>query len=273
MRSPLLSLVPILALAACAGSGPASLGYGVPAEPEVTYAYGDTTLVTAAVMGQRMEIGLRGSADYGVAFGPAPDGVEVTLTVERLAATVSMPMASPEPADESDVQGALVFSLDRRGNATVTAAPEVSQAAGRMISGLTTAHTFFPGLPDRVVAPGDQWVDTLSYEGDAELGATSESSVIEYTVVGDTVVEGRDLLKISLSGTTESSNSMDLAGTPVAQESTLDVEGHVLWDTEAGVMFELVRNGRGRGEVQVPIVPLPLPIELESVQRARLRSR
>lgn len=271
MRSRLTVLALALSTAACGGAGPAGLGYGLPAQSQVTYSYGDTTLVGISVMGQSMELAMRGAADYGVAFGASGDGVQATLTVEELTASIGMPMAGSESVDESEVDGALVFNLDRKGNATVISAPEVSVTASRMISALTTAHTFFPGLPDRPVGPGDQWVDTVSYEGDAEVGGFSEMSVIEYTVVGNRLVDGRDLLEISMQGTTEQSSVSDMGGMQVTQSSTIETEGHVLWDVQSRLMFELVRTGTGTGTAAVPISPQPLPITVEVTQRARLQ--
>jgi len=257
----------------CAGcaAGSATLGYRVPDVRAVTYAYGDTTLVGLSLMGQQLEIAMRGEADYGIEFGPAPAGVEVRLTVERLAAVVAVPMAGEETVDESAVQGPLVFTLGPTGDAAVVSTPEVSIAAARMISSLTTAHSFFPGLPDRAVVAGDRWVDTVAYEGDAELGATSEETVVTYTVVGDTVVAGRSLLHIGLTGTSRSSNQTTIGGMQVAQATELALEGHVLWDRDRGLMYEIVRRGTGSGTVRVPIAPQPLPVQVSVTQRASLQ--
>ena len=268
-RSSWASLALCLAAGACAGGGVA-LGYRVPATPSVTYAYGDTTLIGISLMGQALEIAMRGSARYGMDFAPAAPGVQVTLSVETLDVSVTVPMAGEERVDESGVVGPLVFTLDPTGDAAVVSSPEISVTAARMISSLTTAHSFFPGLPDRVVGRGDRWVDTVAFEGDAELGATAEESIVTYTVLGDTVVDGRALLRIGLSGTTRSSNETTMGGFQVAQSSELTVDGHVLWDEEDGIMYELVRRGVGTGTVRIPMAQQPLPIELTTTQRARV---
>ena len=269
MLSRLTSVtVATIVVGACAGG--AALGYGLPEPSRVVYTFSDTTLVGVEAMGQRMQIAMRGSADYGVTFSPASDAVGVTLTVERLDATIEAPLASTMRVDQTDVQGALEFTLDRFGNVTIGAIPVVSAAASRMISGATTAHTFFPALPGQSVSDGDQWVDTISYEGNDELG-TTESTVLRYTVRGDTVVEGRSLVRIDLAGTSRVSNVTEMGGMDVAQSSTVEVEGHFLWDADAGLMVEMVREATGRGTVRVPIAPAPLPIEVRATQRTRLR--
>jgi hypothetical protein len=220
-------------------------------------------------MGQNMQIAMRGDADYGVTFARAGDGVGVTLTVQRLAATVDVPMGSPMRVTESAVDGVLAFTLDRRGRATVTSTPEVEPAASQMISGLTMSHTFFPRMPGRVVVAGDRWTDTISYSEEGEL-ATDEDTVLDYVVTGDSVVDGRALTRIDFTGTSTVSNSMNMGGMAVSLTSTVDVRGYTLWDARAGVMYEMASSGRGRGTVRVPIAPMPLPIEVTSTQHTRL---
>jgi len=262
-----------LSLAACGGgrSGAPALAYAVPTSTEVTYVYGDTTVVSLSVMGQSMEMSQRGVADYAVVFEPARDGLAVTLTVTDLEAVIRQPLGAPIRVDRSDVTGDLVFTLDRVGHPTISERPDVSDAASQMVSGLALAHTFFPGLPDRVVRPGDSWVDTVSYEGQDGPGLRSELTIMRYSVTGDTVVAGRSLLTISLEGTTESTTEMELAGMAITQSSEVEVEGYVLWDAQSGLMFESLKHATGSGTVRVPVAPGPLPIQISATQRARLK--
>jgi hypothetical protein len=58
----------------------------------------------------------------------------------------------------------------------------------------------------------------------------------------------------------------------VSQESELVVNGYVLWDPQAGIMFEQYREASGSGVVTVPLAPVPLPVSVRSVQRARLQN-
>lgn len=258
------------ATAACGGRGPMPLGYAVPEPSTVSYIHADTTLVEANVMGQRMEIAMRAEATYALAFDNGSDGVEVRLTVERMDGSLAMPMSAPQTIDGEGIDGALVFTLDAMGNARIVEAPRVPAAAARMLSAATTAHTFFPGLPNRVVAVGEQWVDTVSYEADAELGDVTERSVMTYTVLGRTTFEGLDVLEIGLTGTSELANEMDMDGMSIAQSSTVQIEGRILWDDVRGLMVAAERTGTGEGTVRVPMLPQPLPITLRVKQRTRL---
>ncbi len=256
-------------LAACAGGSP-TLEYRVPAPDAVRYAYGDTSTVGISVMGQSMEISQQGSARYAVAFSPAAAGVSVTLTVSELSGTLTQPLGPPVRIDESDVEGALIFSLDRTGNAVIAERPEVEVGASQMVSGFALAHGFFPGLPGRAAVVGDAWVDTVRYEGAEGAGSRSETAILRYTVVGDTAVAGRDLLRIDVEGESETSAELEVAGMTVSQRSRLDIRGWVLWDAEAGLMYERRSESSGRGTASVPMVPNPIPIQVRSHQHARL---
>lgn len=273
MKTRLLSLVVLVAGAsACAGGAPA-LEYGVPSPGDVRYSYGDTTVVAVSMMGQSMEMSQRGAAEYAVTFASAPAGVNVSMSVAELSGSLSQPMGAPIRFDEGDVEGALVFSLDREGNAVVAEMPAVRVEASQLVSGLALAHGFFPGLPGRTVAPGDTWVDTVSYNGTEGAGERSETGVFRYTVVGDTAVDGRDLTRIDVQGTSRTSAVVDVSGMSVRQESEVEVEGHVLWDAEAGLMVERRSEASGEGTASVPIAPNPIPIRIRSSQTIRLQGR
>jgi len=266
-----LSLAAVLA--ACGGGPPSppALAYHADASTSVVYDYEDITVVSISFMGQSMEMSQEGVADYAVTFDPEPDGVVVTLTVEDMDASINQPMGAPVRVDEGDVEGALVFAMDRMGNPSIRERPRVADGASQMVSGLDLAHTLFPGLPGRGVAVGDSWVDSVAYEGEEGPGRRSADSVLRYTAVGDTVVGGRSLLLISLEGTSATTADFEAAGMMISQASEVDIEGHVLWDAQAGLMFEHVTRARGRGTVEVPVAPAPMPIEIESERTVRLQ--
>lgn len=272
MTKRALPLLLLVLTAACSGGPPAppSLQYGDHSVASLTYEHADTTDVSVSMMGQSLTIGQSGSATLGVLLEDAPDGIGVVLSVRSLAATISQPMGAPLRVDESSVSGDLVFSMDRRGRTTVSSLPDVDMEAAQLISGLSLAHSFFPGLPGRAVVPGDSWVDTIDYSADDAGADRSEFSITTYTVEGPVMVDGRQLLRIGLSGTTSLESDFDMGGMAITQASDVDFDGHVLWDLQRGVMFEHVRTATGSGTVSVPVVPQALPIEITSTQRTRL---
>lgn len=262
-----------VALAACGGGPPSppALEFGMPNPAEVRYEVADTTVVSVSMMGQSMELSQRGTALFGVRFADAAGGLQVTLTVEEMAATINNPIGAPIRLDESAVTGPLVYTVDRFGNATISERPEIRDEASQMVSGLNLAHAFLPALPGRAAQPGDAWVDTVRYEGEEGPGTRRDTSVLRYSVVGDTVVDGRTLLVIDMTGTSTIENDMNVAGMAVSQSSETEVEGRFLWDVQRRLMVESHRTSTGSGTVSVPVAPGPLPIVIRATQRARLQ--
>lgn len=269
-RRPAIAVLASI-LAACAG-GPSALEYVVPHPGDLRYSYGDTTVVSVSMMGQSLEMSQRAVAGYAVTFAPASDGVKVTMSVTDLSGTLTQPMGAPVRMDEDQVEGDLVFSLDRQGNAAVAERPEVALEASQMVSGLMLAHGFFPGLPGRPVAVGDAWADTVSFEGTEGTGERSLTAYLRYTVAGDTTMAGRDLLRIDVEGTSETRAELSVSGMAVSQTSEEEIQGYVLWDVEAGLMVERRATTEGSGTVAVPVSPNPIPIRIRSVRWIRLQS-
>jgi len=266
----------MLPLVACGGStSPPALAYGLPTPAEVSYDVRDSATISMQALGQSLDLQVESSAVYDLAFARADDGVTVTLTVAELDATVAVPMAGPITIDESSVSGDLVFTLDRRGDAALVSAPAVDDAAGQLVPPLQIAHSFFPALPGTAVRPGDTWTDTISYDGDGDAAGAGtvgvQRSVLEYAAVGDTVIAGRPLLQIAFNGTAEIRQTLSMQGMEIEQATDLQLTGHVLWDQQAGLMFERVTASTGTGSVRVAMMPAELPTRFQSVSRVRLR--
>jgi hypothetical protein len=270
-----------IALAACGtgGGGPPALAYRLPTPAEASYDVLDTATIAIDALGQSLELEVGSEAVYRLAFARADDGVTVTLSVDDLAATVSVPMAGPIAVDESSISGDLVFTLDRRGDAELVAAPEIDAAAGQLLPPLQIANSFFPALPGSAVGPGDTWVDTISYAYDGggavtnpgDAGAGTQLSILRYTAVGDTVVGGTPLLRIAFTGTSEISNTLSMQGAEIQQSTSLQLDGQVLWDLQRGIMFERRTTSTGTGRVRVAMLPSELPTRFQAVSRVRLR--
>jgi hypothetical protein len=274
--SPLAAVL-MLPLAACGGgsTSPPALAYGLPTPAAISYDVLDTATISIQALGQSLDLQVGSSAVYDMAFARAADGVSVTLTVADLDATVAVPMAGPITVDESSVSGDLVFTLDRRGDAALVSAPTVDEAVGQLVPPLQIAHAFFPALPGTAVRPGDTWADTISYGDDGNAAGGGEArvqrSVLEYTAVGDTTIAGKTLLHISFDGTSEIRQTLSMQGMELEQSTELQLTGHVLWDRQAGSMFERVTTSTGAGSVRISAMPTELPTRFQSVSRVSLR--
>lgn len=270
MRGRIWVLAAVAAQLASCGGGPAAppaLAYRLPSEPEVRYLVTDTAVISIEALGQSLALELGSAARYAVAFARADDGLEVTVGVEELDATVAVPMAGPMTFDESSVTGELVFTLDRRGEVAVLSTPEIGEAARQLVPPEQMAHSFFPTLPGTAVSMGERWVDTVAFETDQGGG---QRTILAYTVVGDTLVDGADLLHITFAGTSELTQALAMQGTRIEQTTNLEIAGHVLWDLQRGLMIERVTTMNGGGTVRTPLLPGELPTRYDMRSQAKL---
>jgi hypothetical protein len=261
-----------LSLAACGGgpSGPPGLAYGLPNPLSVTYLMTDTSLMDIDAGGQAMQATMGSAATLAATFGRAAEGVQVTLEVKDLAGTVGNPMGS-QSADESGITGPLVWTLDRRGAATVVSQPQLTEIASQFFQPLGVAHGMFPRLPGRAAAVGESWTDTIRYEGPQGPGSMKALAVITYTVAGDSVVDGRSLVKIAMKGTSESAASGVITGMDFSQAVTGTLAGWVLWDQQRSLLVESYGDSDGRGTMEVSAAPFPLGLRVKTQSRVKLR--
>lgn len=259
-------------LAACGGGPPAppSLAYSLPTLTGVTYVTGDTANMDLDAGGQTFQVDRGESSTLGATFTRAADGLQVSLAVKDYSASQSNPMGEPAVADESGISGPLVFSLDRRGVATVVSQPQLTGGARQFFEPLSMAHMFFPRLPGRGVHPGDSWTDTIRFEGRQGEGNVRSTSVMTYTVLGDSVLGQRKVLKLTMEGTSESSASGSISGMDYTQKVSGTVKGWVLWDLQRALMTEMYGDTDATGTMDVSAAPFPLTVHVRGQSRTRL---
>jgi hypothetical protein len=273
MRSRAVAVVAAtVSLAACGGgpSGPPGLAYGLPNPVAVTYVMADTSLMDIDAGGQAMQASMASAVTLGTTFARAAEGVQVTFEVKDLAATVGNPMGS-QSADGSGITGPLVVSFDRRGAATVVSQPQLTDVASQFFQPLSVAHGIFPRLPGHAVALGESWTDTIRYEGTQGPGSVKALAVVTYAVAGDTVVDGRSLVKITMRGTSESSTGGVITGMDFSQAVTGSLSGWVLWDQQRSLMVESYADADGRGTMEVSAAPFPLGLRVKTQSRVKLQ--
>lgn len=271
VRLPALA-VASLVLAACGGGGPSPAGfaYTLPEPPTLTYTQGDTANMDIDAGGQSMQARVTTSATLDAAFARADDGLRVSMTFRDFSARMSQPMGGPVTSDEDDIDGPLVLRLDRRGDASLVERPDLSGTAEQFVASLSMAHSFFPGVPGGPADMGESWTDTVRYEGEEGGGEISAVNVLTYTVAGDTTVAGRSAVRIDFVGVAESSSEGIIAGMDFAQSVSGDMEGHVLWDFQRGMLLERVTDTDLRGSMEVSAAPFPLGIRLRGQSTIRL---
>lgn len=274
-HAPVLLL--LLTLSACAGPGaPApsgGLAYRVPPDPSLVYVTESTIRVDieAAGMGS-LQMDGGSQATLAMRFAPGQGGVQVTATVQKLSAHMSQPMGGGLSASEADIQGDLVFVLDRKGKATVVSTPQLRGSVAQLYHPLEVVHGFFPRLPGGAVDRGATWTDTIQYQVDIPEGSTASTTVARYTLQGDTVVNGMRLVKITYQGNTSGRGTGNAGGMEIVQLFAGEVSGVFLFDPGRGVVVMHEASSRGSGSVDVQGAGIPpMPMQTSGRQVIRLQ--
>jgi hypothetical protein len=275
MKQIVTSLALALGLAACAGPGGSGPGgglmYRVPESPAAVYLTGDTSNIDidAGAMGS---FRMRETATSTVAFtfARAEEGVRVTANFQELSARLTQPMGGAQSITEADVVGDFVFTLDPQGHSTAVSTPEVRGAVAPLANLQALAYEFFPILPGGAVGPGDSWTDTLSYALELPQGDSESTSVMTYTLQGDTAVDGRTLLHIALTGTNDVTQTGVLGGMDVILTISGDIEGTILWDAARSLYVSGDFRRDMDGTVEVPTVGMP-PVPMTMTGRSHVQ--
>ena len=277
MKSTTVPFLLLLGLTACAGPGGTSPGggllYRIPETPSVVYLTGDTSdiQIDAGPMGSLRMRGT-GTATMGVTFARSEGGVQVTATFQELNARLSNPMGGAQTATAADVQGDLVFTMDERGRTAVVSLPETKGAAGQLANPQGMVYEFFPLLPGGRVNPGDTWTDTLHYKLEVDEGDTESTSIMTYTLQGDTVVNGRSLLHITMVGKGDVIGSGVTEGMEVLQVFSGDIEGTILWDPALSLYVAGFFERDMSGTVEGPAAGMPpMPMTVTGKSHVRLQ--
>ena len=78
-------------------------------------------------------------------------------------------------------------------------------------------------------------------------GMEEDTTIYNYTLVGDTLVDGRTLRKITLSNVVSVQTSVEEAGQTMPMDMSSTLDGFILWDAERGLVVsaDLVRTMDG----------------------------
>lgn len=233
-----------LGVAACggtsAGGGPspdAGFAMRMPAAMSAQVMRYDTSVISvdAGMMGT-FEMDVQDEGTIDLAFADVADGVQVTATYSSFNGRMTNPMAGDITVDESDIGGQLVFTLDDRARATVHEAFEVQAEVAQMVGSKTLAYDLFPRFPGMPVEVGQSWTDTVMVEEAGEF-ASETTTILTYTVAGDTVVDGRSLVKLDIDGEIEMSSVGEQQGMSMSQDLSGSTTGWLLWDAAASMPY------------------------------------
>ena len=268
--SPVFLTVSLVFLASCAvgsmgGERDDAVAYTVLERNPLVFLRTDSValVIEVPLMGS-VEVFLDQRATLGLAFEPHEDGVQVTAEVREFSGRITSPFGAPVTVSESDVEGVLVFTVDRRGRARVVSTPEVSGAVAAIFSGDVLAHELLPLLPPGDVSVGTSWTDTIRYAGGSDIGGSDMSLDVTWvgtsTLMGDTTVAGTVFTLVRTSADIAIAGDLVIGGTTVRREVAGPETGFYLWDAsrKTVVLYEVTRDLVG--EVEADIAPLPLRV-------------
>ncbi|NNK64031.1 MAG: hypothetical protein HKO98_12595 [Gemmatimonadetes bacterium] len=277
-RVVLTALVLVAPLTACAGSGsgtagpsaPPALAYAMPPGGAVTYLQSDTVEMVIDMGGQLANVTVEMGSTLDMTFSGGGDALEVTATFREFELSATNPLAGTQRADESQIDGPLVFTIDRTGAGTLVSAPQLGEIVSTGLSPASMAAGFFPRLPARAVSAGEMWTDTVSIDAVEDYGTTRGRTVYDFHAVGDTVVDGRTYLKVAFTSFDERVAQSQQMGTDIIQDVAGEGVGYYLWDAARNLVVEQSIEGRLEGSMEVSMAPAPLGIDMVVVQHLKL---
>jgi hypothetical protein len=275
LASTVLLVAPLTACASGSAApgemaGPPALAYSVPPGSAATYVQGDTVQMEMDMGGQMMDVTVAMSATLDLAYAGAGDAVEVTATYRDFEITASNPMAGTQRGDESEIDGPIVFTIDRKGAGTLVSGPSIEGVAAQAVSPGAMAAGFFPRLPGRAVTVGESWTDTVSIKTQEDAGTNEGTTVYAFTAAGDTVVAGRSLLKVTFTMDDERTSMMSQMGADIRQDVSGQGDGFYLWDAGRNLVVEQYVEARLRGTMEVSVAPMPFGLDMVVVQHLNL---
>ena len=270
-----ITFIAALAYAGCATTGGSSpegtLAYDVPSpRPPSTHIVDTASVFVNSPVGS-LDIPTTSSTTLSMAFESDPQGVRATGTVESFQASMSNPMQGTLSTGLGDVAGQLEIVFGRRGVEEVVSVPTLSGPAAQLSPFNHIANDLFPRLPDGVVEPGGTWVDTVTWTMDDGTIETTSNTVYTYTLVGDTVVDGRTLRQMAVLGDVSNEGELVQAGTTMTQSMTGTAIGFVLWDAGRGLLAEAFFERELEGSMTVPGMA-SFDMSLGGPVRVRLRN-
>lgn len=275
-RQHLLAAALCVGLSACAGGsgGPSpdsGLAYGMPSTATAQYMIADTMEINVDSPMGSMTVPQTTEATLDVTFSNATGGLGIAATIADYKVTMENPMTGAMSADESDVSGAFDLVLSRTGEVSINDVPTASGNAANLSGFRSMSQSIFPRLPDATVMPGESWVDTVTWSGTDGPAEIATTSVVTSTVVGDTIVDGRTVVRVDVSSTGTMETETNQQGAVFVNELETSATGFFFFDTSANLLvaYQLDREVEGIVTVEGMGIP-PMSVTGEGPVRLRL---
>ncbi len=161
------------------------------------------------------------------------DTLKIAMTVDSIRITSTLDAPAP---DLSVFQGAkFAGTMSARGH-VYTLAPAGGSTDSKLAAFSTALKRFLPILPERSLATGTSWADTVVEHPSVGTIKITSSSVTTYKVAGDTTVNGQHAWRIDRFTTIAQLGKGMEAGRPLEVSGSGTVTGMQLF-TDSGVLL------------------------------------
>ena len=248
-----------------AQAGDGSPAYRLPTPPTAVYHLVDTLATSINMGGGDQNITLVSAMTLAASFEADAAGVRVVGEVRDFSASMASLMGSQDLAPS--VNGAYEWILGPTGPIEIVALPEVGGPAGQSAWLSWLAQEMFPRFPDGQATAGESWADTLAWSDDSPVGTAETTVVYTYTLAGETVVDGRSMIRIDIAGEQQISGTVLTGG--MSMEQTLEgaSEGFALWDPERALLHTVELSREYSGSMQSPLGALPMKVTASTARR------
>ncbi|MYF84701.1 MAG: hypothetical protein F4176_11545 [Acidimicrobiia bacterium] len=258
--------------------GATRFAYRVPSNPDGLYHIEDSLFVGVSTPVGDMEVMTTTQLSMRLRFGRDPGGIGVVGTVMGFNAVSANSRAGIRTADADDIAGPCSLVLSPGGHVEVATMPVLDTELADLSPFPGIAFEIFPRLPAYPVGPGDSWVDTVSWYVVDEVTASTTNTIYRYTLVGDTVLGDRTLLKFDVTGEVSKETVQGEEDEQSTQEMTGTITGFVLWDTEFGLPAYVESHREMEGTNSVPgagtiRMTISGPVRITAVFQPRERRR
>lgn len=229
-KRALATLIATAAMAGCASSG-ATFGYGLPSPPDAVYQVSEAVEVEMDAPGGLWRVLGGYSMTLDMSFETDTVGIRVGAIAESFQGSLSDPIG-----DFDSPRGTVEFKANRGGVVHVESFPRVSGMAARELSLAGLAYDIFPRMPDDSVGRGGTWRDEVKWHTDQTEAEFHNVADYTYTLMGDTVVAGRELVHIAVAADLNIWTAWGGAGNLSMRRVKGPLTGLILWDPERGLV-------------------------------------
>ncbi|MCY4573904.1 MAG: hypothetical protein OXF01_14005 [Gemmatimonadetes bacterium] len=244
---------PATVAAPTTGTGPTtSFAYGVPSPPTALFHIEDSLVVEVSTAAADFEVTTKTLLTMNMVFARDPAGVGVVGSVVGFNVVSTNALAGTRVAGADQISGPLAMVVSRQGHVEVGAMPALDSAVADLTPFPGIAFDMFPRLPGYPVGLGGMWVDTVGWSVTDETSESATQTVFTYTIVGDTLVDGRTLLNIAVEGEVSMQMIEGVGDALSDQRLTGTATGYVLWDPEQNLPKHSAMHRQLEGTNQVP---------------------